>query len=69
MVSTSNSKAAIYVDRTCTKHWIVRDPDGIYWLVPSGNDAWDARLPYRLTEESELQPIPGHYLAHVGLPF
>ena len=34
MVSTPSRMAAIFVDRGCTEHWIVRDPEGRFWIVP-----------------------------------
>jgi hypothetical protein len=69
MVITSVGKAAIYVDRTCTDHWIVRDPQGNFWIVPSVENPWDSRRPFQPTEQTDLQPIPGHYLFMLGLPF
>ncbi len=35
MHTASTRMAAIFVDRTCTEHWIVRDPEGNFWIVPS----------------------------------
>jgi hypothetical protein len=69
MISTSTRRVAIFVDRTCTEHWIVRDPDGNFWIVPSGENAWEYRRPFYPTEETELEPIPGHYRFMLGLPF
>jgi hypothetical protein len=59
---------AIYVDRS-TQQWIVRDPNGSFWLLPSGENAWDQREPYQPTDETELEPVPGHYKYLLGLPF
>jgi len=59
---------ALYVERSSQK-WIVRDPDGNFWLVPSVDHAWDQRQPFEPTQETELEPIPGHYLDMLGLPF
>ena len=69
MISASNRKAAIFVDRTCTDHWIVRDPEGNFWIVPPGENPWEERRPFDPTEETELEPIPGHYRFMLGLPF
>ena len=69
MFSSSSRLAAIYVDRSCTEHWIVRDPEGSFWIVPSVENAWDNRRPFQPTEETELEPIPGHYRSMLGLPF
>jgi hypothetical protein len=69
MISTPNRMAAIFVDRTCTDHWIVRDPEGNFWIVPPVEDAWESRQPFQLKEETELEAIPGHYRSMLGLPF
>jgi hypothetical protein len=69
MISTPGRTAAIFVDRTCTEHWIVRDPDGNFWIVPSVENAWECRRTFELTDESDLQPVPGHYKYVLGLPF
>jgi hypothetical protein len=69
MISAPRRMAAIYVDRTCTEHWIVRDPDGQYWIVPPVANAWDSRQPFEPTEETDLEPIPGHYKFMLNLPF
>ena len=69
MIATTNQKAAIFVDRACTEHWIVRDPEGNFWIVPSTENAWDHRQPFQPTEETELEAIPGHYLFMLELPF
>src|SRR6516165_147372 len=42
MISTPSRMAAIFVDRSCTEHWIVRDPEGNFWIVPSVANAWNA---------------------------
>ena len=44
-----------------TQQWIVRDPEGNFWIVPSADDAWEHREPFQPTEETELEPVPGHY--------
>jgi hypothetical protein len=59
---------ALYVDRS-TQQWIVLDPQGNYWLVPQGEDnGWDRRQPFYPTEQSELEPVPGHYKYMLGVP-
>jgi hypothetical protein len=68
MIATSGRRAALFVDRRCTDHWIVRDPEGKFWIVPSAEDGWDRRCPFEPTEETKLEPIPGHYLSTLGLP-
>ena len=31
---------ALFVDRSC-QQWIVRDPEGNFWILPSVEDPWD----------------------------
>jgi hypothetical protein len=62
-------QAAIFVDRMRTEHWIVRDPEGNFWIVPPVENAWESRQPFSPTPDTDLCPIPGHYRAVVGLPF
>jgi hypothetical protein len=69
MLSPPNRKAAIFVDRACTEHWIVRDPEGRFWIVPSVENAWEHRRPFQPTEETELEAIPRHYGSLLDLPF
>jgi len=69
MISAPNRMAAIYVDLACTDHWVVGAPEGNFWIVPSVENAWDSRRPFSPTEETELEPIPGHYRFMLGLPF
>jgi hypothetical protein len=58
----------LYVDRS-TQQWIVRDPDGHFWAVPSVEDAWEHREPFQLAEGTDLAPVPGHYKYLLQLPF
>ena len=59
---------AVFADRAA-RQWIVRDPEGNYWLVPPVSNPWDHRQPFQPSEEMELQPVPGHYKDLLGLPF
>jgi hypothetical protein len=59
---------AIFVDKS-SQQWVVRDADGNFWLLPAGDNSWDRRQPFDLTEESDLEPIPGHYKYLLDLPF
>lgn len=68
MVTLRKQKVLIYVDRS-SKQWIVRDPDGNYWIVPAGQNLWNHRQPFELTEESDLEAVPGHYKYLLDLPF
>jgi hypothetical protein len=58
----------LYVDRSVHR-WIVRDTEGNYWLLPVGENPWDHREPFMPTDETDLEPIPGHYKDMLGLPF
>jgi hypothetical protein len=69
MVTSAGHQAAIFVDRACTEHWIVRDPEGNFWIVPPVENAWESRRPFQPTEETDLEPIPGHYRSLLDLPF
>jgi hypothetical protein len=68
MLAVRKPLIALYVDRT-NQRWIVRDPDGNLWVVPSGDDAWDRREPFVRSDETDLEPIPGHYKYLLRLPF
>ena len=67
-MKTIRKQAALFVDRSA-QQWIVRDPDGCFWLVPSRENAWDHREPFSPSEATALEPIPGHYMDMLGLPF
>jgi hypothetical protein len=69
MIPSPTRKAALFVDRSCTDHWIVRDPDGNFWIVPPVENAWACRRPFQPTEETALEAIPGHYASLLDLPF
>lgn len=58
----------IYVHRS-SQQWIVRDPDGNFWAVPVADHPWDHRQPFELTDEIDLEPVPGHYKYMLNLPF
>jgi hypothetical protein len=68
MLAVRKQAAALFVDRA-TQQWIVRDPEGSFWTVPSGENAWDRRIPFQHTDQVELEPVPGHYKYLLGLPF
>ena len=67
MLTVRKRVVAVYVDRS-TGQWIVRDSEGDYWLLPSTNNPWDDRQPFSPAEETELEPIPGHYKSVLGIP-
>jgi hypothetical protein len=61
-------KFTLYVDRF-SQQWIVLDPDGNFWIVSCFEDnPWERRQPFYPTEETELEPVPGHYKYMLGLP-
>lgn len=65
---TMRKQVTIYVDRS-RGQWIVHDTDGNFWLVPQTETPWDDRQPFFPTEETELEPVPGHYRYMLRLPF
>jgi hypothetical protein len=68
MLAVRKQVIALYVDRS-TQQWVVRDPEGVFWMVPSVENAWEHRVPFQPTEESDLKPVPGHYQYLLCLPF
>jgi hypothetical protein len=59
---------ALYADRS-SQQWIVLDPQGQFWILPANEeDAWNQRQPFCPTDETELEPVPGHYKHMLGLP-
>ena len=67
MLTASKPVVALFVDKT-TRQWIVRDSEGNYWSLPSTDKPWDERQPFSPAEETELEPLPGHYKYMLGLP-
>ena len=68
MITVKKQIVTIFVDKS-SQQWVVRDPDGNFWLLPAGDNPWDYRQPFEPTEEMELEPIPGHYKYLLNLPF
>ena len=68
MAASSKPVVALFVDRSC-QQWVVRDPDGNFWVLPSVEIPWDRRQPFQPTSETDLEPVPGHYKDMLGLPF
>jgi hypothetical protein len=68
MVEERRCTVSLFVDKT-TNQWIVRDPEGQYWMLPSGEDAWEQRQPYQPGEDAELVVVPRHYQYLLKLPF
>jgi hypothetical protein len=59
---------ALFAERS-SRRWVVRDREGNFWLLPSVENSWDHREPFRPTEETGLEPVPSHYKDLLGLPF
>lgn len=59
---------ALYVDQE-SQQWVVRDPQGNFWALPTVNNAWENRLPFEPLTDKSLVPIPGHYKYSLRLPF
>ena len=68
MIAVRTQRVTLYVDRS-SQQWVVLDAESNFWIVPSVENAWDQRQPFYPTEETELEPVPGHYKAKLGLPF
>lgn len=67
MLTLRKNVAALYVDRS-SQQWIVQDPEGSFWVVQTNDEnPWDQRQPFYPTEETELEPVPGHYKYMLGL--
>lgn len=67
MTPTRKPAMSLYVDRECPERWIVRDREGRFWSVLPGEDAWTKREPFEPSSNACLEPVPGHYLALLGL--
>jgi hypothetical protein len=68
MLTVRKQGAAVYVDRA-SRQWVVRDPEGNFWSLPSSDNPWEQRQPFHPAEEAELEPVPGHYKDMLGVPF
>jgi hypothetical protein len=68
MLTLKNNRTSIYVDRS-SQQWVIRDPDGKFWVLAPIEEAWEHRQPFTATDLTELEPVPGHYKAMFGLPF
>jgi hypothetical protein len=68
MAMAKKQLVALFVDRS-SQQWVVRDPEGKFWIIPFVEDPWDNRQPFEPTEETDLEPVPGHYTYLLDLPF
>lgn len=67
-MTAAHGPVALFVDRA-TQKWIVRDPEGRFWILPAGDEPWESRQPFSPTPAMDLEPVPGHYLEMLRLPF
>lgn len=68
MTPVRKPQLALYVDRS-NQQWVVLDTEGNFWNMPSTENPWDQRQPFFPNEETELEPVPGHYKYLLGLPY
>jgi hypothetical protein len=68
MILLRQMPVALFADRA-SRQWIVRDPKGNFWMLPSVEDPWDHRQPFNPTSEMDLEPVPGHHKNMLRLPF
>jgi hypothetical protein len=68
MTASHKPVVALFVDRS-SQQWIVRDPEGKFWILPSVENPWDQRQPFQPTSETDLEPVPGHYKDMLRVPF
>jgi hypothetical protein len=69
MESATKRAVSLFIDRSSPEFWVVRDPDGNFWLVPPVDSPWENRRPFFPSEGMELEPVPGHYKYLLELPF
>ena len=68
MLTLRKSVVTLYVDRS-NQQWIALDLEGNFWIVPgAAENPWDQRQPFYPTDETELEPVPGHYKHMLGIP-
>ena len=67
IVTINKRVIALFVDRT-TGQWVVRDRDGNFWHLPVTDNPWDDRQPFVEADDTDLEPVPGHYKSMLGLP-
>jgi hypothetical protein len=67
MLTLRTRVVALFVDRG-SQRWIGRDAEGNFWILPPVENAWEHRELFHPTEETDLEPVPGHYRYMLGLP-
>ena len=68
MTAVERRAVSMFVDKTRPQHWVVRDSEGSFWIVPPGENPWVRREPFQPSNETDLEPVPGHYKYLLGLP-
>ena len=68
MLTVRKNVVAIYVDRA-SQQWVVRDAEGNFWTLPMTATPWDDRQSFVPAEDTELEPVPGHYRYMLGLSY
>jgi hypothetical protein len=59
--------STLYADRF-TRQWVVRDPEGKFWIVTADDSARATQCDrFFSTEETEFEPVPGHYKHLLGV--
>ena len=67
MITLRKKVATLYVDRS-SQQWVVLDPEGNFWIVSSVDEnPWEQRQPFHPSDETDLEPVPGHYKYMLGL--
>lgn len=67
MTAGRKPSSTLYVDRV-TSQWVVRDTEGEFWIVTAEVGARaTSRERFSPTEETELEPVPGHYKHMLGI--
>ena len=54
MLAVTRPVAGLYVDKA-SQQWIVRDPEGRFWSLPSTANPWHDRRPFSPAEETQLE--------------
>ena len=67
MTTSRKALVAVLAGRA-SQQWIVRDPEGNFWIVPSVANPWDHRQHFQPSQEMDLEPVPGHDKDMLGLP-
>ncbi|MFO0800918.1 MAG: hypothetical protein U0804_25920 [Gemmataceae bacterium] len=68
MLTERTHPVAVYADRAGGQ-WVVRDGAGEFWLLPHTDNPWRDRRPFEPADDSDLEPVPGHYRGLLGLPY